>query len=133
LLALASWCWIPQLPLSGEGRLSLAAVAFLVLVTLSAVAAAGPAEREFGHDAGPIVVDEIVGQWITIAGLAPTPATVVLGFLLFRAFDVFKPFPAGRSQRLPGGWGIVADDVVAGVYAALVLRAALRFAPGLAS
>ncbi|MGQ0722531.1 MAG: phosphatidylglycerophosphatase A family protein [Candidatus Eiseniibacteriota bacterium] len=130
LLALALWCWLP-LPLGSEGRPDLVAVVFLVAVTLLAVAAAGRAEREFGHDGGPIVVDEVVGQWITVAGLAPGPASVILGFLLFRFFDVFKPFPAGRSQRLPGGWGILADDVIAGVYSAIVLRLLLLLVPGL--
>lgn len=130
LLAVALWCWVP-LPLGGEGRVDATAVAFLAAAALLGVAAAGAAEREFGHDGGPIVVDEVVGQWITVVGLAPTPAAALLGFLLFRLSDVFKPFPAGRSQRLRGGWGIVADDVIAGVYAALVLRLSLRFLPGL--
>ena len=133
LLALALWCWVPALPLGGAGRLDLAAAVFLAAAALSGVIAAGRSEREFGHDGGPIVVDEIVGQWITVAGLVPTPASAVLGFLLFRVFDVFKPFPAGRSQRLPGGWGVLADDVIAGAYAALGLRLALQLVPGLSS
>ena len=72
----------------------------------------------------------MVGQWIAVAGLAPTPAVLIGGFLLFRIFDVFKPFPAGKSQHLRGGWGVMADDVIAGIYAAVLLRVALHFFPG---
>jgi phosphatidylglycerophosphatase A len=53
--------------------------------------------------------------------------TIGLGFLLFRIFDVTKPFPARRAEKLPGGWGIVMDDVVAGVYANVVLRVILGY------
>lgn len=69
-----------------------------------------------------VVVDEVVGQWITLAA-APGPQWRywVAGFLLFRLFDIWKPFPARRAERLPGGWGVVMDDVVAGVYGAVVL------------
>src|ERR1700675_3316642 len=53
--------------------------------------------------------------------------TYLLGFILFRALDIWKPFPARQLERLPGGWGIMADDWMAGIYAALVLRVALHF------
>jgi phosphatidylglycerophosphatase A len=130
LLAIALYCWAPWLPLGADGHLGVVPVVALVLLTASGVWASGPAEREFGEDGGPIVVDEIIGQWITVAGLVPTPAVAVLGFLIFRVLDVFKPFPANRSQRLRGGWGVMADDVIAGIYGAVLLRLALRFLPG---
>ncbi len=122
LVGLAAWVAFP-------GMLSGGALTWLLLAACTAlgVAAAGPAEKEFGEDGGPIVFDEVVGQWITVAGLAVTPLTVVLGFVLFRVFDVLKPFPAGRSQSWGGGLGVMADDVFAGVWAALVLRAVLHF------
>jgi phosphatidylglycerophosphatase A len=94
----------------------------ITLLAIVAVPAASSAEREFGHDGGPIVVDEIVGQWIAIAGLPATPLSLGAAFFFFRAFDVLKPFPAGRSQKLPGGWGVLADDVFAGIYAAIATR-----------
>ena len=53
--------------------------------------------------------------------------TYLLGFILFRALDIWKPFPARQLEHLPGGWGIMADDWMAGIYAALVLRVALHF------
>lgn len=123
LVGLAAWVAFP-------GMLSGGALTWVLLAACTAlgIAAAGPAEREFGEDGGPIVFDEVVGQWITVAGLALTPLTVVLGFVLFRVFDVLKPFPAGRSQAWGGGLGVMADDVFAGIWAALALRAILHFA-----
>lgn len=80
--------------------------------------AAGKAEKFFGRvDPGQVVIDEVVGQMITF--LAQPRASwklLIAGFVLFRAFDVVKPFPARRAERLPAGWGIMVDDVVAGVY-----------------
>jgi phosphatidylglycerophosphatase A len=132
LLGLAVYCWVPAawLPLGQDGHLGLAALAVLTVATATGIVASTPAEREFGKDGGPIVVDEIVGQWIAVAGLAPSLPVVIGGFLLFRLFDIFKPFPAGKSQDLKGGWGVMLDDVVAGIYAAVVLRLLLRFLPG---
>ncbi len=72
-----------------------------------------------------VVVDEVVGQWLTLAGATTLNAKSWLaGFVLFRLFDMWKPFPVRRLEALPGGLGIVADDVMAGVYGALVLFAA---------
>ncbi|MDD3642523.1 MAG: phosphatidylglycerophosphatase A [Candidatus Krumholzibacteria bacterium] len=74
-------------------------------------------ERIYGTDASQIVIDEIVGMQVTLLALRPHWMTGLAGFFLFRLFDILKPFPAGRSQRLPGGWGVVTDDVIAGIYA----------------
>jgi phosphatidylglycerophosphatase A len=82
--------------------------------------------RESGRkDPHFVVVDEVVGQWITLAG-APriTWFSLLLGFGLFRFFDILKPWPIRKFERFPGGTGIVLDDVAAGVAAALVLFAA---------
>ena len=122
LFALALYAGIPGFSTHGVA----AALAIVALAAL-AIPAASLAEREFGHDGGPIVVDEVVGQWIAITGLAPTPAALALAFVFFRAFDIVKPFPAGASQRLSGGWGVLADDVIAGAYAAVAVRVVLHF------
>ena len=78
-----------------------------------------------------IVIDEVSGQLITyhlfFLVMPLYWKTYLLGFILFRAFDIWKPFPARQLERLPGGWGIMADDWMAGIYAALVLRVALHF------
>jgi phosphatidylglycerophosphatase A len=89
------------------------------------------AERYFGGvDPGPIVMDEVVGMLITLAfipGLGWSGA--LAGFFLFRIFDVIKPFPAGRFERLHGGLGVMADDAMAAVYANLSLRLLLWLWP----
>ena len=81
------------------------------------------AEKVFGRvDPGQVVIDEVAGQIITFVA---TPrvnwAGLIAGFLLFRAFDIVKPFPARRAERFPGGWGIMVDDVVAGLYSLIAL------------
>jgi phosphatidylglycerophosphatase A len=82
-----------------------------------AVILSGIMEGYYGEDASPIVIDEIVGMQITLM-LSPVSIRAGLaGFILFRIFDIAKPFPVGRSQGLPGGLGVVTDDVLAGLYA----------------
>jgi phosphatidylglycerophosphatase A len=101
-------------------HLGLAAALFL-----PAVWAAGETARLKGEDdPGLVVVDEVAGQWIALAGAgAFTLTEAAAAFVLFRLFDIVKPWPVRALERLPGGWGIVADDVAAGAYAALVLAA----------
>ena len=75
-----------------------------------------------GKDPRPVVVDEVCGQWIAYLFVPPSWGFLAAGFLLFRAFDVFKPYPIRRLEALPAGWGIMADDVLAGIYAAAALQ-----------
>ncbi len=89
------------------------------------------AERHFGGiDPGPVVIDEVLGMLITLAFMPVGFATAVAGFVLFRVFDVIKPYPAGRFERLHGGLGVMSDDAMAAVYANLALRALVYFLPG---
>src|SRR4029453_14679388 len=82
----------------------------------------GVAEGALGpKDPGAIVVDEVAGMTISVLTVPLTPAVLVTGFVLFRIFDVVKPFPAGASQRLGGGVGVMIDDVIAGIYALVIL------------
>lgn len=87
------------------------------------------AARRFGKkDPGQVVIDEVIGQWITIAAAgALNWKSWIIAFVLFRLFDIWKPPPARQLERLPGGWGIVADDVMAGLYGAVVIFVAGRF------
>jgi phosphatidylglycerophosphatase A len=85
--------------------------------------------RYLGHkDPSAVVIDEVSGQLITYFGalgalVALNWKSLVLGFILFRGFDILKPFPARRAEWLPGGWGVMADDWFAGGYAAIALWA----------
>ena len=73
-------------------------------------------------DAKEIVIDEVVGYLVTMILIAPNTLNIVLGFFLFRFFDIVKPFPVRRFERLRGGYGVVMDDVVAGIMACLTLH-----------
>ena len=79
-----------------------------------------------------MVIDEVVGQWLTLLLTPPSLLDYALGFALFRLFDIWKPWPiAWFDRRVGGGLGIMIDDVLAAVYAALLLAAAARLAPSL--
>lgn len=77
-------------------------------------------------DPGRVIIDEIVGYLITM-GLVPFSfIKAIAGFFLFRVFDILKPFPIRRFERIQGGWGIMLDDAIAGLYATLILRIIFR-------
>ena len=93
-------------------------------VVLLAIWIAGVAERLFGQpDPSCVVIDEIVGMPVALAGITPVWWLVLTGFAAFRLFDIWKPFPIRQSQKLPGGWGIVVDDLLAGGLACAVTHA----------
>jgi len=92
-------------------------------LALVGVWAAAVTARSVGRsDPGIVVIDEVVGMLVTVAWLPLSALGLVAAFFLFRVFDIIKPFPAAQSEALPGGWGIMADDVLAGVYANCALR-----------
>ena len=103
----------------------------LILALFAAGVWAGTtAERYFGGiDPGPIVIDEVVGMLITLAFIPVGWSGALAGFVLFRIFDVIKPYPAGRFERLHGGLGVMADDAMAAVYANLALRLLMWLLP----
>ena len=103
----------------------------IAIVCAVGVWAGTTAERYFGGiDPGPIVIDEVAGMLITLAFIPVGLSGAVVGFFLFRIFDVIKPYPAGRLERLHGGLGVMADDAMAAVYANIALRIVMWAAPG---
>jgi len=102
-----------------------ARVVFLLAVTVGGTAAAARVERMSGvKDPSIIVIDEVAGMTLSVLVLPLTPAVALVAFVLFRLFDVVKPFPANVSQSLPGGFGVMADDLIAGLYTLLLLLGA---------
>jgi phosphatidylglycerophosphatase A len=105
-------------------------VALVLVLAVFGTWIAGKGETVYGHDGKPIVIDEVVGALITVAFLGHSLALAGVGFLLFRVLDVVKPPPAYQLQALPRGWGVMADDVMAGLYGNLLLRLAALLSPG---
>ena len=104
----ASWWWY---------------IGILAVVFLAGVWASGRCEVLLGQKDHPsIVIDEVAGLLITLLGISFSPLALIVGFGLFRLFDIVKPFSIRRLQALPGGWGVMVDDVAAGLAANLVLR-----------
>lgn len=103
-------------------------------VVVSAVgiwAAEGTARHLGEEDPSRVVIDEVAGQMVALVWLPPTVPVLAAGFLLFRLFDIMKPFPVRRLEKLPGGLGIVADDLAAGLYSVLLLHVGALLFPAL--
>jgi phosphatidylglycerophosphatase A len=98
-----------------------------VIATIAGIWACAAHARAAGlHDPSDCVIDELAGQWFALVPLAATgrlgdPIALLLAFVLFRALDIVKPWPIARLERLPGGYGIMADDVAAGLIASAFL------------
>lgn len=117
-LAALPFAWL-ILSYGGRGALALAA---LVLFAVGCWAADVAVRETKIKDPGWIVVDEVVGQWLTLLAAPLNPFGYAAAFVLFRLFDIWKPWPIGLAdQRLEGGFGVMADDVLAAVYAAIIL------------
>ncbi|MEO1514139.1 MAG: phosphatidylglycerophosphatase A [Bacteroidota bacterium] len=84
-------------------------------------------EVEWGKDPSRVVIDEVVGMWISLLWVPLEWKYLLIAFFLFRLFDIWKPWHVAKAEQLPGGWGIMMDDVVAGVYSCLVLHLLLYF------
>jgi len=124
--AVLLWGFYAWLVHPSPRALLVALLAAIAVAIALGVPAATIVEKKSGCiDPGYVVIDEVIGQWIALlgspAGWRHGPVDLVLygliGLVLFRLFDIFKPFPLRRLERLPGGWGIVFDDVGAGLYA----------------
>jgi len=101
---------------------------FVIVLSTLAIYISGRAEMTYSKkDDQRIVIDEIVGFQVAMLPVAIIGLNICIAFVLFRIFDIWKPFPVNKLQDLPGGWGVVMDDVVAGIYAG-VLMFALNYA-----
>lgn len=136
LPAIIGW-WMAMLFLpTASARIAATLVGSVVVFGVGIWASQTESARRGKGDPGPVVIDEVAGQWLTMVPPlllieSQTPMNLALaaiaGFFLFRLFDVWKPWPVSRFEELPGGIGIMADDVAAAVYAAAVLSLAVYF------
>ncbi len=116
------WIFIPwqRLP-------SFFPVFVVVAIGLCGVWSSGRLESIWGKDSSKIVVDEVWGMSMSMLWLPVSPLHVIIAFLLFRYFDIAKPLFIRDTERLPRGWGVMGDDLLAGIYANLCLRLLLMF------
>ncbi len=116
-----------------HGLVVAAVLGFVALLPISVWASGEEAKRRGNPDPNPAVIDEVIGQWLALGVLAvarpqpPSLGALAVSFALFRVFDVVKPWPIRALERLPGGFGIVADDLAAGLAAGLLQLVLLRF------
>jgi len=97
--------------------LSLSAITFVIGVQTS-----GIMEKFYGHDPAEVTVDEVVGMWTSLLFLPKNILVAGLAFFIFRFFDIMKPYPANRFDTMHGGFGIMMDDVISGIYANLIVQ-----------
>lgn len=109
-----------------------AQLALLVAITVVGIWAADVTAKALNReDPGPVVIDEVAGQLVTLFMTGAGLYGAIIGFFVFRLFDIIKPWPARQLEDLPGGVGIMADDLMAGVYGWLVVTGILWWWPGL--
>ena len=97
-------------------------IGIVIVLIIVGIWAASRAEHIYGHDASKIVIDEFAGYFLAVLFLPKTWLILLLGFFIFRFFDIFKPYPIHLGEKLKGGWGIMADDLMAGVATNILLR-----------
>ncbi len=100
-------------------------ISFIVLIIVTTVIGAistHQLEPEWGEDPSKVVVDEIIGVWISLLFVPLSWQNILIGFVLFRLFDIYKPLGIRKLEAIPKGWGVMLDDVLAGIYANLVLQ-----------
>jgi phosphatidylglycerophosphatase A len=112
--------WIP-----GFERIEIL-LAFTVLAIVSGLYIGGRFEAIYGKDPAEFTLDEVAGMWITLLFLPKTFLISIAGFALWRILDILKPFPANAAEKLPGGLGIMLDDIIASVYACLIMHISLQ-------
>jgi phosphatidylglycerophosphatase A len=110
-----------------------AQLAIIAVVSVVGIWASTEAAAHFGReDPGQVVIDEVAGQLVTLAFTGAGVTAMIAGFLIFRVLDIIKPYPANRFESLHGGLGIMADDLMAGVYGCALLHLLMRYIPGIA-
>lgn len=102
-------------------------ITLITVTTILGIIAANRLEEDWGKDAQKIVIDEVIGMWITMLFVPFTWLNLLIGFVLFRFFDIAKPLGIRKMENLGGGLGVMADDMLAGIYGNIVLLIIIRF------
>jgi len=97
-------------------------VVTIIIFIIGVITSSIVEKNSHSHDPSRVVIDEWVGQWIALAYLPKTIGIGIAGFLLFRLFDIWKPWPIRKLDEIPNGWGIMLDDVGAGLFALIIIQ-----------
>jgi phosphatidylglycerophosphatase A len=122
----ASFVWLLVFLFVPGGYWLSSPLALLIMIPIS-ICVSSEMEKIHGEDSSRIVIDEFAGMQVTFLMIEPSLAAGIVGFILFRIFDILKPFPINRSQRLGGGFGVVSDDLISGLYSRIVLLLIMRY------
>lgn len=120
-------CLVWYFLLAGTYETKLATVLITLLITIQGVRSANEVEVLWGKDHNRVVIDEVAGMCISLLFVPVEIKYVIAGLVLFRFFDIMKPLGIRRLEKWPGGWGVMADDVLAGIYANIVLQIIIFF------
>jgi len=102
-------------------------ITLIIVGTLLGILSANALQKEWGKDPSRIVMDESVGQWITYLFVPFGLTNIIIGLILFRIFDIWKPLYIKKAEQLPGGYGVMADDILSGIYANIILQILVNF------
>ncbi len=123
----AAFCCLIWYPVQIRGHFSSPLVlAAIVVLFLAGVWSANIVEREWGKDPSKVVIDEVLGMCVSLFMLPVTWKYVFLAFILFRFFDITKPLFIRKTESLPSGWGVMADDLLAGIYSNVLLQLVVK-------
>lgn len=115
-------CCIPWYLTRTADSFNQAALVATAVVTIVGAWSAGKVEAVWGKDSSRVVIDEVAGMMISLLFIPVTIATVATGFVLFRLLDITKPLLIRKAESIPGGWGVMMDDIIAGLYTNLLLH-----------
>lgn len=101
-------------------------IGLIIICTVLGVVSTNYLEKSWGKDPSKVVMDEVIGMWITMLFVPFSGVNLLIGFILFRFFDIAKPLGIRKLEALPKGVGVMADDVLAGIYANIVLQIVIR-------
>ena len=116
-------------PLNALGNLFL--IVLVLLISLIFVPIIKSAEKDMGHDSRKITIDEVIGFFFAVMFLPHNFMIFIYALVLFRVFDIVKPTPINQLQKLPHGWGVLADDIAAGICSNIIIQLVLIFFPQL--
>lgn len=116
------WGYVQTVGINNNTNFQVAYLVLIIIVTLLGVWATRNLQSEWGEDPSKVVIDEVVGVWINLLFVPLTLPNIIIGFILFRFFDILKPLGIRKMEAFENGWGVMLDDVLAGIYGNIVLQ-----------